>query len=1471
MKRYALLIPVLALTLVLLATSIGNAITYPNMANIVKPNPEPTLPGGSDTFIPPVSSFTPSANAPAVAEWTRTGAPDNTLILTGSHFSSYNGADQGKDTTFMTYGQIGGSGVMIDSQVQRLDGLKAAVTLDTSLPTWSMYLLWPCNSVGAGYPVAVNKTEAWWVGPNAASPGQTISIFGRNLSQNNGTTNSWVYIKPTGSSGQWATVTAVNPYKVDFTVPSLTNGIYEVWVHNGHGGHYGWSGPVTFTVQSAYTWSGGTFNVKTYGAKGDGVTDDTAAINSAISATGNTPDCIIYFPTGTYMVHSVINCGGGYGTARKMLGDGQASTTIRATSSFVSSCLVNVSADNSVLNALTLDTNSTGVAEAIEARSPNNLTLNNIQVISAGTYALDTTNGSGYTFSSCNFITGSGIFFGNTSQIFITNCNFYGRDDTNVMLYHWAGNGFCMTGCTMQDYDNSQSWGWSRGRFYTFSPVWGTIQNVYCGNNTTTALSVRPGVDANEGEQFLSEGTSPNYMSTPASATPTTVTFTNLSVSSWVGYEAVICAGTGIGQHRTITASNGQTITVSPTWNVPPDSTSMLSLTSTAMRVAIYDNSLQGKSDYASRPTASTGVEIYQGGQDIIVDNNTITQTNYGTSIWGVFNANWYVDPSCFILIENNHVSNCGMGARDVSQVLNNAVTNYSDYFANIYRNNTYTNMAIDGIQLGNWNDGTVPKVWDFFLAEHNTFTNTPYAFDFLQGDSSATQVSLFYKNNCNGLPSGVSGVNFAGTGQQVDLQQNTWSNFPTAYADQLPGAVLEIPYRTITVNGTSNGDKATGSLTIWNSGTTALNWMVTTTPASWLVLSASSGTAPNENSASTITLTCNPSGLAQGTYTATVSITGALQTKMVTVTFLLGAPVKMAQRPDLSARPSNVTSYTGMGIYNLDGTGQTVSLAVAKGVKASYYIHAQNNGTAADTLKMTGTPAPAGWAVDYVDYATSTVITSAVTGAGWSTALLKPGAIVTLAVYVTPGATITGGKDTMQTVTATSVGDASKQDAVLLKTSIPLVNKPDLSLRASTETTYSGVGVYNLTGASQTVSQAVLKNVKATYYVHVQNNGNVPETFIITGTPAPAGWTVDYKDYSTGTIITGAVTGAGWTTPVVNTGAVVTVAVYVTPGATVTGSSIATQTVTVTSSGDTSKQDVGVINTTLTVLHRPDLSLRPATGSAYAGVGVYSMDGTTQTVSLSAANGVTANYNVQAQNNGNVPEAFNITAPSAPTGWTVTYMYGTTPITSAVTGAGWETPVLDPAATIFITVAVMPGDTLLNGAVLTQKVTLASSADVTIQDVGLLKTTVPVVRHPDLSLRPSTITTYTGMGVYNLNGTDQTVGLTVAKSVKATYYIHIKNNGNITDTCAITASAASAGWTVDYKNYTTGEVITSAVTGTGWVTLTLIPGAVATVAVYVTPGTTISSGAIATQKITATSVGDTTKKDVVVVQTTVK
>jgi hypothetical protein len=44
------------------------------------------------------------------------------------------------------------------------------------------------------------------------------------------------------------------------------------------------------------------FNVKNFGAKGNGVTNDTTAINNAISAASNNTNAIILFPIGTYLV-----------------------------------------------------------------------------------------------------------------------------------------------------------------------------------------------------------------------------------------------------------------------------------------------------------------------------------------------------------------------------------------------------------------------------------------------------------------------------------------------------------------------------------------------------------------------------------------------------------------------------------------------------------------------------------------------------------------------------------------------------------------------------------------------------------------------------------------------------------------------------------------------------------------------------------------------------------------------------------------------------------------------------------------------------------------------------------------------------------------------------------------------------------------------------------------------------------------
>ncbi|KAK8065952.1 glucan 1-3-beta-glucosidase [Apiospora hydei] len=81
-------------------------------------------------------------------------------------------------------------------------------------------------------------------------------------------------------------------------------------------------------------------NVKDYGAKGDGVTDDTAAINNAITTPGNrcgrgcasttmTP-VVLYFPAGTYLISSSIIPY--YFT--QMYGDASSPPTLKATANF---------------------------------------------------------------------------------------------------------------------------------------------------------------------------------------------------------------------------------------------------------------------------------------------------------------------------------------------------------------------------------------------------------------------------------------------------------------------------------------------------------------------------------------------------------------------------------------------------------------------------------------------------------------------------------------------------------------------------------------------------------------------------------------------------------------------------------------------------------------------------------------------------------------------------------------------------------------------------------------------------------------------------------------------------------------------------------------------------------------------------------------------------------------------------------
>ena len=78
-----------------------------------------------------------------------------------------------------------------------------------------------------------------------------------------------------------------------------------------------------------------TVSVKDFGAVGDGVTDDTAAIQAAVNAVRAAGGGTIYFPTGTYLVSTTIDLYQGTAVNLVVRGAGRTATTIRTSADIV--------------------------------------------------------------------------------------------------------------------------------------------------------------------------------------------------------------------------------------------------------------------------------------------------------------------------------------------------------------------------------------------------------------------------------------------------------------------------------------------------------------------------------------------------------------------------------------------------------------------------------------------------------------------------------------------------------------------------------------------------------------------------------------------------------------------------------------------------------------------------------------------------------------------------------------------------------------------------------------------------------------------------------------------------------------------------------------------------------------------------------------------------------------------------------
>lgn len=718
--------------------------TYPAPAPIARPADNPALPPQMDRFVPPVAVQTAAASAPQFGEWSRSISPSETLTAFGSAFAS--GAAGG----FVLFGQTTATDARTAaaSAAQLDDNARALITVPALLPANSAYLLWARNAAGYSLPVLLNTAEAWWVGPDIASAGSTISVYGRNLTyftrpdektkppKAEGNPRpvfraplAWVYIKPSGGAGSWAAVTAANPYKVDIKLPAtLAPGTYELWAHNGHGGNYGWAKPLTLTIQAPTTWSNTVFNVRDFGATPNDGTDDEAAIEAAFSAAWSQPYSTIYFPAGTY------HAGRGFVMPpnTRIRGDGMNLSHLVVHPNFTTPaeydgrryCLFFGGGDNTVVSDITLDANSSQrgyLQTLIYQRSSTNLRYERIRILAQDMEAFDLHGSRSVTLQDCE-IAAAGSFLGAISQLFIDRCAFRGTFDANQLLAFFGSDyEISITRCTAADWDNSDPSrpdGWAQGRFVVFQSHWGSAGDIYFGDNQTINLGVRPLCwNQNTGEQFLLETGTCDYKAVTA------VNGATLSVSNAAGWDnsnsVLIVGGKGTGQVRRVVGRDAAagTLTLDAPLGVTPDATSDIRIGRLADRIAIYRNRFDGKPVHVIQSDHVATVAVYwQATTRLIIDSNQLTNMRAAFSAWGTMPGEQGTPdvktmPVAWADVVNNtgRFSRYGLG----TQIADWGVAGTqrgSMVLAQTYRCNTLTDVLDNGIGITRyWQTPEIP------------------------------------------------------------------------------------------------------------------------------------------------------------------------------------------------------------------------------------------------------------------------------------------------------------------------------------------------------------------------------------------------------------------------------------------------------------------------------------------------------------------------------------------------------------------------------------------------------------------------------------------------------------------------------------------------------------------------------------------------------------------------------------------
>jgi len=481
-------------------------------------------------------------------------------------------------------------------------------------------IVWVTGPGGVSKPFLLHAAKPFWLSDAKARPGQLLHVYGFGLRAQY--RKSQVLLRSTDPLLDEAktyvarqVIEARSPRTADprliyFEVPpDAAPGSYQVYLHNGMCGEFGWVKAGTIEVAAPEPKPSQVLDVRSFGAKGDGLANDLAAIRAALAAAQKAKGATVFFPPGAYRIDETLvvppgvtlrgasrdACiiqGTGYDphgprTAWFTLPSGPPAAVVRLTdrtgieSLTIEGAVSKGAGGRAPLEAVPQTLIMPGGGEVadvairncrIVGREEDLATRNNLyrSAVFIGPNSRRIQLLDNDVYGSVNFM------YGTTVRSEIIGNRIHGGAASDVVTLSANGIDCLLDGNILMD---------TPGRI-VFNPI------RHCHIRYNEVHQAFRGTWANAEEIYLVHGGGGKTLGVPTAAGPDTLTDArqHWRPDQYRDATVLIIAGRGFGQYRVVTGNTAETLKLAQPWRVPPDATSQYAVGTMFVENAFFAN-----------------------------------------------------------------------------------------------------------------------------------------------------------------------------------------------------------------------------------------------------------------------------------------------------------------------------------------------------------------------------------------------------------------------------------------------------------------------------------------------------------------------------------------------------------------------------------------------------------------------------------------------------------------------------------------------------------------------------------------------------------------------------------------------------------------------------------------------------------------------------------------------------------------